>query len=427
MIALKAEVWLGWFGHDRVGQFIQEGFGLVPAEAGVGNGHTVGEGDAFFPGLFARVQIAFDHQAHDGLAAFMELLDHISGDEALALMIFAGVVMGTIDHDRAGDAFPCHSRFGLGYMFGVVIGFSATSAEDDVPVRVARRLDDRRLSLGVDPEEVVRGAGRRHGIDRDLQAAFGSILKTDWHRYATGDFPMRLALCGAGPDGGPADQIGDVLGADGVEQFSRAGHARLVDLEKDCSGQFHAGGDIAGAVQMGVVDKTFPADRRPRFFEVGTHHDQQPIAQRIGDRFYLGGIFVCGFGIVDRTGTDDHEEPFSVTPVEDVPDGFSCFHDQSGRLIGNRELGLDRARGRQRFDFNDMLVIERSLHGSAFSHLRIAVDHRAGTARARRALNIADIAGNIHRRRSLKAGMHGWASCPSFDKPRRPMILSSPQ
>ena len=110
---------------------------------------------------------------------------------------------------------------------------------------------------------------------------------------------------------------------------------------------------------------------------------------------------------MDRAGADNDEQAFTVLSMQDVPDGFSGFHHEGSGLIGNRELGLDLARGRQRFDFNDMLVVERSLHGSAFSHQRIAVDHMAGTLRARRALNIADIAGNIHRRRSLKAGMLG--------------------
>ena len=70
---------------------------------------------------------------------------------------------------------------------------------------------------------------------------------------------------------------------------------------------------------------------------------------------------------MDRAGADNDEESLPVLPMQNAANGVSGFNDQRGSLIGNREIALDRPRGGQRFDFNDVLVIERSLHGSVFS------------------------------------------------------------
>ena len=83
----------------------------------------------------------------DAFEALAELPEHIAGDEALALMVLVGVVVGAIDHDRAGDAFAGDGRFGLGDVLRFIIGLAAAAAEDDVAVRVAGRPDDRGLPL----------------------------------------------------------------------------------------------------------------------------------------------------------------------------------------------------------------------------------------------------------------------------------------
>ena len=44
-----------------------------------------------------------------------------------------------------------------------------------------------------------------------------------------------------------------------------------------------AGGDVARAVEVRVVDQALPADRRARLLEVGAHDDHELIARRVGD------------------------------------------------------------------------------------------------------------------------------------------------
>jgi hypothetical protein len=87
---------------------------------------------------------------------------------------------------------------------------------------------------------------------------------------------------------------------------------------------------------MRIVDESFPSDRGTGLFEIGAHDDEQPVAQCIGHWFQSVGIFVGGFGIMDRTGADDDEQPFSVLAMQNTADSVSGFHDQRGGLIGNR-------------------------------------------------------------------------------------------
>lgn len=191
----------------------------------------MGQGDALLPGLFAGVEIAFEHQAHDGLATVAELAEDFAGHDTLTPVIFAGVVVRAVDHNWANDAFAGHRGFRARNMLGVVVCFSASATQHDMPIGIAHRSDDRRLAFGVDPDKMVRSSRSGHRIDGDLKAPFRSILEAHRHREAAGHLAMCLAFGRSGADRGPADEVGDILWADGVEQFGAAGHAGLIDLQ----------------------------------------------------------------------------------------------------------------------------------------------------------------------------------------------------
>ena len=200
-----------------------------------------------------------------------------------------------------------------------------------------------------------------------MQTAFRPVLEPDGHGHAARHFPVRLALRRAGTDRSPTDKIGDVLWANGIEQLGGAGHTRLIDLEESRPGKLHPSGDIAGAVQMRIVDESLPADRRPGFFKIGPHYDEEPVANRVRQRLEFYRIFEGGFRIMDRAGTNDDEEPVAILTVEDPTDCFPCFHNQRGDIVGDRKFGLDGPWGGQCLDFYDVLVVERSIHGRPFS------------------------------------------------------------
>ena len=278
------------------------------------------EGHTFFPHLFAGIQVAFEHEAHDGLAAFTKLPQDLMSDKALAGIIFLGVIVRTVDHDGAGDALIRDGGFGFGDVFFFIVGPAAAATQDDVAVGVAHGPNNRRLAIGIDADKVMWRPCGEHRIDCDLQAAFRAVLETDRHRNTAGQLAVRLTFRGARADRGPTDQIGDVLRADRIEQFSGAGESELVDMQENSSGEFEASGNVAGPVQMRIIDQAFPADRGSGFFKIGPHDNEKMLSQRIRDRLEFGGVLVGGLRIVNGAGADNDDEPISILPMKDPAD-----------------------------------------------------------------------------------------------------------
>ncbi len=343
-------------------EFSQKAFGFTPTQTGIGNGDTMKEIHTFLPGLFAGIQVAFEHKAHDGLAAFPKLLQDFTGHQSLAGVILLGIVMRTIDHDRAGDPFSGDCSLSFGDIMCFVVRSSASPAEHEMAIRIAHGLDDGSLAVGIDADEMVRRAGGRHGIDGDLQTAFRPILESDRHGDPAGHFAMGLAFRGAGTDGCPANQVGDVLRADWIQELRSAGKAQLIDPEENRSRQFHPCRDVAGAVETRIVDEPFPPHGGSRLFEVGSHDNEETVTQGIGDGLQLAGILIGSLGVMDGARADDDQEPVAVFSMKNAANGFSGFYNERRRLISNGQLGLDGARRGERLDFNDVLIVDRPIH-----------------------------------------------------------------
>lgn len=367
---------------------MQQLFGLAPAQAGISDGNAMLKSHAFPPRLFPGMQVAFEHEAHDGLATFTKLPQHFMGDETLAGVIFLGIVMRTVDHDRAGDAFSGDRSLSFGNILCFVVRSSASAAKHDMAVGIAHGFDDGSLAVGIDANEVVWGAGGSHGIDGDMEAAFSAVLKTNRHGHATGHFSMRLAFGCTGTDRRPADEVGDVLWTDGVQQFRSAREAQLIDLEENRSGQLHPRCDIAGPVEMRVIDQAFPSDCGAWLFKICPHHDQEAIAQSIGHGLQFGGIFIGRSGIMDGARADDYQKTVSVLSMEDSTNGFSGFNNEGSRLIGNRKFGLDGARGGQRLNFDNMLIVDGSTHDMVASVSVLNGPGRGGSTVANRTVKV---------------------------------------
>ena len=341
---------------------MQQLFGFTPTQTGIRNGDAVKEIHTFLPGLFAGMQVAFEHEPHDGVAAFTELPQDLLGDESLAGMIFLGIVMRTIDHNGTGNALSGDGSLSFGDIVCFVVRSSASPTEHEMAIRIAHGLDDGSLAVGIDADEMVWGTSGRHGIDGDLQTAFRPVLESNRHRNAAGHFAMGLAFRSAGTDGSPTNEIGDVLRADRVQQLCPAGKAQLVDFEENCSRQFHPCRDVAGAVEARIVDEPFPSYGGSRLFEVGSHDNEEAVTQGIGDGLQLAGILIGSLGVMDGAWADDDQEPVAVFSMKNPANGFSRFHDECRCLICDREFGLDGAGRRKRLDFNNVLIVDRSIH-----------------------------------------------------------------
>ena len=94
----------------------------------------------------------------------------------------------------------------------------------------------------------VCGVGRgEDGVDGDLDVAGGGVLESDRAGDAGDELAMDLALGGARADGSPADEAGDVLRRDHVEEFGAGGDAHLGEVEQQMARQAQAVVDLVGA------------------------------------------------------------------------------------------------------------------------------------------------------------------------------------
>jgi hypothetical protein len=65
---------------------------------------------------------------------------------------------------------------------------------------------------------------------------------------------------------------------------------------------------------------------------------------------------------MDGAWSYNDQEPVTILSMENSANRFSGFNDECRSLIGNRQFGLNGARGWQRLDFYNVLIVDRSIH-----------------------------------------------------------------
>ena len=181
-------------------------------------------------------------------------------------------------------------------------------------IGVSRRTHDRGLALPINAKKMMGPGGRLHGIDGDAGAAIRAVFVADRHRQARRHLTVRLAFRGPGADGGPTDQISDVLGHHGIQEFRSRRHALACKIQKQSAGTAQTGVDVVGAIQMGIVDHPFPTHSCARLLEIHPHHHLQLILQPLPDRSQALGILARSHLVVDGAGAHHHQQAQIVTP-----------------------------------------------------------------------------------------------------------------
>ena len=144
-------------------------------------------------------------------------------------------------------------------------------------------------------------------------------------------------------DGRPANQVGDVLRHDGVEKFRRRRQAHLRDLQQKLARFLDAGLDVVTAVEVRIVDKTFPAYRRARLLKIDPHDEFKLLREFFPQRIQLLRVFKRAADIMDRTRPDDDEQS-RVFLLENVRNPLATVKDGLVRGISRRQLRLQRRR-----------------------------------------------------------------------------------
>ena len=86
---------------------------------------------------------------------------------------------------------------------------------------------------------------------------------------------MDLALGSPRPDGAPANQAGNVLRRDHVQELGARGNAGLGKVKQQVPRQAQAIVDLVGLIEIGIVDQPLPADCGAGLLKVDPHDDAQ--------------------------------------------------------------------------------------------------------------------------------------------------------
>ena len=135
-------------------------------------------------------------------------------------------------------------------------------------------LDDRGNTIIIDSEKMMLLQSRFHCIESHIQATVSSIFKTDRHRQTTCHFTVCLRFSCTCSDCAPGNQICHILWCDRIKSFSSARQAEIVDFQQNPTRKLYSFIYFVASVKFRIIDQAFPADRRPWFFKIDTHHNQ---------------------------------------------------------------------------------------------------------------------------------------------------------
>ena len=159
-------------------------------------------------------------------------------------------------------------------------------------------------------------------------------------------------------------------GVIGSRNSQPTGTPRPEDLEQEAAGEPQTGVDVAGAVQVRVVDQALPADRRARLLEVHAHHDQQIVGKPLGLGAQPFGVLARRLDVVDAAGADDHHQPVVLAVQHGVRSGAAA-QQHLDALVVQRQLVEQLLRGDQRHEALDPLIADRvALVGADHGHHR---------------------------------------------------------
>lgn len=296
------------------------------------------------------VDVALDHDTHDGGLSSGDLLGQNSSHLGLVLVVLLRVTVAAVDHEAGRHALGGQLGLSLGDALGIVVGALLATTEDDEAVGVAHGADDSSDTGLGDGQEVVRVLDGANGIDSDIQGAVGTVLETNGEGQTRGQFTVDLGLGGASTNGADGETVGQKLGGDGIEHLTGDGHTLVGQVDEKLTGGAKTLVDLEAVVNVGVVDETLPADGGTGLLEVGAHDNQQLILVLLLHLHEAIAVFEGHFRVVDGAGTDDNQQTATVgvCALDDSNSLLTTFHDRSPGLLRHGDLMLKEVGGCER-------------------------------------------------------------------------------
>ena len=176
----------------------------------------------------------FNHDPENHVRGFARRVGKLCGDvgchDGLAFVVFVGVAVGAVDHEAGLEVGFGEGLAGFLDVGGRVIGSGVAAAENDVACVVAGGVDNGGDALFGDGEEVVVHGRGADGVDGDGDVAVGAVFEAHGDRETGSELTVHLGFGGSGTDCTPRDEIGDVLGRDGIEELGSRGDSRFVQV-----------------------------------------------------------------------------------------------------------------------------------------------------------------------------------------------------
>jgi hypothetical protein len=165
-------------------------------------------------------------------------------------------------------------------------------------------FDDAAQTLLSNRKEDVARPCSTASVNCDTNGAVSRIFEAGGHRERRRELAVDLGLGCTGANCAPRNKICGVLGAYCVKEFTPGWEAHLRHLKEERAGHSESAVDLEGAIHVGVVDESFPAEGCARLLEVNSHDDVEVIFCRFGVRPQFLCVLECGIDIVNRAGTD---------------------------------------------------------------------------------------------------------------------------
>lgn len=122
-------------------------------------------------------EVGLDHDTHDQLCGIgaLELGSDILRDVDLLLVLLAAVSVRAINHDPSWHIGLGKLLSARAHVLSCVVGALGSTAQDDVRIGVALRLDDTAEAFLAHTEEAVAALGRSASIYGDTNTAVGRV------------------------------------------------------------------------------------------------------------------------------------------------------------------------------------------------------------------------------------------------------------
>lgn len=254
------------------------------------------------------VDVALDHDAHDGSLAGGNLLAEDSGNLGLVLVVLLRVAVAAVDHQTGWQALGGQLGFSVRNAGRVVVGALLAAAQDHEAVWVADSAHDgHHTGLG-DGQEVMGVLDRADRIDGNIQRAVGAVLETNGEGQAGGQLAVDLRFSGAGTDGADGQTVCEELRGDSVEHFASDGHALAGEVDEELARGAQTLVNLEAVVDIRVVDQSLPANGGTGLLQVRAHDNQQLIGVLLLQLQQLVAVLQGHIRVMDRAGPNDHHQ-----------------------------------------------------------------------------------------------------------------------